>query len=209
MTSLYLREKVDLNELLSQGYCIIDDHALFVEHRMDEVMNEQGITMSSLAKKTGISRQQIHAIVKKQMIPRIDFVLKISSVLKKPVEELFWLTEDAWVEYERENHDDPLFYDMVHGEKVNAAEKKRFIKETGYVYYHKKTKEMVREDQLLFKWKGYKERYLKKELEKVKEKHPSLSVVKQKSLAIQNLKTEFFSEYDKIFKRIGKRIKRE
>lgn len=203
---LYIREKTSISELRMQGYSIVEDDAVFVENCVEEVMQKKGWTVSDLAKQTGLSRQQVHAIVKKQTAPRIDFVLKISEVLETPVEKLFWLTEDAWVEYEREGHDVSLFLDMVHMEKVNAAEKKRFIRETGYVYYHKRTKQMFTEAQLAREWRRFKELYLSQKLKEIEKTHPSLPSLQQRSLAIRLLKEEFYGEHQKIFKRIVKRV---
>ncbi|BBW98936.1 helix-turn-helix transcriptional regulator [Geobacillus subterraneus] len=203
---MYIREKTSISELRMQGYSIIEDDAIFVENCVGDVMKEKGWTVSDLAKKTGLSRQQVHAIVKGKIAPRIDFVLKISSVLETPVEKLFWLTEDAWVEYERKDHDVPLFLDMVHMEKVNAAEKKRFIRETGYVYYHVKTKQMFTEREIAREWRRFKELCLPKALKEVKNTHPSLSSLQQRSLAIRLLKEEFYGVHQKIFKRIVKRV---
>ncbi len=50
-----------------------------------------GLKQSELAEAIGVTRQTIIAIEKGNYTPSVVLALKLSKVLQKPVEELFWL----------------------------------------------------------------------------------------------------------------------
>jgi putative transcriptional regulator len=56
----------------------------------------QGIAQQALASQMGVSRQTIHAIETGKYVPSTVLALKLSSLLKKPVEELFELDSTDW-----------------------------------------------------------------------------------------------------------------
>ena len=54
------------------------------------------LTQEQLALKIGVSRQTINAIEKGKYVPSTVLALKISSVFKQPVEEVFNLEDEDW-----------------------------------------------------------------------------------------------------------------
>ena len=50
----------------------------------------EGLTQEELAKKINISRQMVGLIENNKTIPSVEIALKLSKVLKEPVENLFF-----------------------------------------------------------------------------------------------------------------------
>ncbi|SDP70412.1 putative transcriptional regulator [Streptococcus sp. NLAE-zl-C503] len=50
----------------------------------------EGLTQEELAKKINISRQMVGLIENNKTIPSVEIALKLSKVLKEPIERLFW-----------------------------------------------------------------------------------------------------------------------
>ncbi len=64
-----------------------------VDNRVRDVRTDIGMTQEHLAKLVGVARQSIISIEKGRFIPTIQTALRISAVLKVPVERLFWLKD--------------------------------------------------------------------------------------------------------------------
>ncbi|WP_126248539.1 helix-turn-helix transcriptional regulator [Chitinophaga rhizosphaerae] len=52
------------------------------------------LTQDELARLTGVSRQTINTIESNKYVPSTILALKIAKVFSKPVEEIFFLTEE-------------------------------------------------------------------------------------------------------------------
>ena len=50
----------------------------------------EGLTQEELAKKINTSRQMINLIENNKTIPSVEISLKLSKILKEPIERLFW-----------------------------------------------------------------------------------------------------------------------
>ena len=55
---------------------------------------EKKLTQEELAEKVGVTRQTIGLIEKEKYNPTIALCLKISQVLNKSIDQLFWLEEN-------------------------------------------------------------------------------------------------------------------
>jgi putative transcriptional regulator len=55
-----------------------------------------GLTQQHLANMAEVSRQTINAVESGKYVPSTVLALKLSNILKKPVEELFGLEEKDW-----------------------------------------------------------------------------------------------------------------
>ncbi|WP_318036625.1 helix-turn-helix transcriptional regulator [Dethiobacter alkaliphilus] len=55
---------------------------------------EKQLTQEELAEKVGVTRQTIGLIEKEKYNPTIALGLKLSKVLNKSLDQLFWLEED-------------------------------------------------------------------------------------------------------------------
>ncbi len=67
-----------------------------MENRVKKYREEAGITQEGLAQQAGVSRQSIISIEKGQYVPTTILALKISKLLKVPVEDLFVLEKKDW-----------------------------------------------------------------------------------------------------------------
>jgi len=52
---------------------------------------ELGLTQQELAEQTGLARQSIISIEKGRFTPTIENALRLSEVLDRPIDKLFWL----------------------------------------------------------------------------------------------------------------------
>ncbi|WP_026065205.1 helix-turn-helix transcriptional regulator [Amphibacillus jilinensis] len=57
--------------------------------------NEKKLTQEELAEQVGVTRQTIGLIEKEKYNPTISLGLKLSKVLNKSLDQLFWLEEDG------------------------------------------------------------------------------------------------------------------
>lgn len=131
------REKIkSLDELRERGLIIIDEDKKEIENNILKILKQKQLTISDLSKLTGISRQNLNAIIKGKAIPGVNIALKISYVLNAPIDKLFTLTEDAWVKPFSNKQDYNLYLDVVNLEIVDNSIRKEFIKRTGYEYYN-------------------------------------------------------------------------
>lgn len=128
-----------LDELKEKGYVILSDDDVVVPNRIAEVLEEKGLTPPDLVKMTGISRQSINAVMKGKMKPGVDFVLKVAYVLDKHVEDLFFLTESAWVTTAKSSEESTLFVDIIDLRIIDGKTKKETIAKDGIEYHDIKT----------------------------------------------------------------------
>jgi DNA-binding XRE family transcriptional regulator len=203
---MIVREKIKgLEELRERGLCIIDEDEITVENRILKILKEKELLLSDLAKLTGIPRQNISAVVKKKMKPGIDFALKVSYVLGIPVEEVFSLTEDAWVRPYK-HKDTTLYLDIVNMEIIDNVRKRELIKENGYEYVNFETNEFLTREEYDKKLKQFLKQHTPSKMKELEEEYPELSTVKLTSLAKEELRKEFSEQYVKIFKKLGEKI---
>ncbi|OGH12227.1 MAG: transcriptional regulator [Candidatus Levybacteria bacterium RIFCSPHIGHO2_01_FULL_40_10] len=62
-----------------------------VRNRVQEARLKESLTQEDLAKAAGVTRQTIIAIEKGNYTPSVLLALKIAKVLKKEIEQLFYL----------------------------------------------------------------------------------------------------------------------
>ena len=65
-----------------------------IGNRLKELRTQIGMTQAQLAESVGVARVSIVAIENGRFLPTIETALRISKVLKVPVEDVFWLKED-------------------------------------------------------------------------------------------------------------------
>lgn len=199
-------EKIDsLDELEKRGWYMIDDEVI-LENRLEEIINEKGLLVAELARITGISRQNINAVVKNKMKPGVDFALKVSYVLNVPIEDIFKLK--SWYKPLRQELDDTLFVDVVNLEIINNAVKKERIAENGYEYYNVDTKTFhtKKERDSLLREYVKKNTEAKREEVRKRMKGQKLTVNQINSMANEELKEEFNEIYIKIYRKLGEPV---
>jgi len=205
--TLVMRERInELSELREKGLCIIEDDMITVKNNILTILDQKDLLISDLAKLTGISRQNINAVVRNKMKPGIDFVLKVSFVLGVPAEKLFHLTDDAWIKPYKHERDATLYIDLVNLEIVDTKEKRKAIAETKHEYFQVETGELLTKEDYESRLKDYIDQNRVYKQDTLKEEDDELTVNQIKSLAVEELKSEFNSQYSKIYKKLGRRI---
>lgn len=66
-----------------------------VKNSVKQSRMEKHITQEELAEKVGVTRQTIGLIEKEKYNPTISLGLKLSKVLNKSLDQLFWVEEEA------------------------------------------------------------------------------------------------------------------
>lgn len=204
-----MKEKIkSLEELKDRGLYIIEEDDIVVENNIEEMCKEKKILISDLAKLTGLSRQNINAVTKNKMKPGIDFALKCSFVLGVPVEEIFTLTDNAWIKPYKKGRDSTLYVDIINLEIIGNAEKKKQTQSTGYEYYDLKEKSYLSKAHRDSLSKTYVEENLaeKTEIIKMKYKGKKVSLNKINSITIEELKKDFNERYVRIYKKLGEKL---
>lgn len=201
------REKIEsLAELKEKGLTIIEDDMPTVENHIMQILKEKGLLVSDLAKLTGISRQNINAVVKNKLKPGVDFALKVSHVLGLSVEELFTLTDEAWVKPYKQERDSTLYVDVVNLMILDNTAKKEKIAENGYEYFNQETEKFLTRKEHEEVFKDFMETHTDKRVEKLQRESGDLSSAKVLSLAKEELRKEFNETYIKVYRKLGERI---
>lgn len=195
----------DLAELKESGLYIIEDDETLVDNTLLQVLKEKELNPSDLAKLTGISRQNINAIIHNKMRPGIDSVLKISFVLGEDITELFQLTENAWLVPYKVN-DTPMFIDVMNLQIVDNKEKRSRINKNNHEFYDNETGQTFTKTKHAAMQKEYVETHLEQREQELSLKHSKLSKTMINSYAIDELKREFNQRYNKIYKRLGQKM---
>ena len=201
-------EKIkSLDELNKKGLYIIEDDNVVVENNIEKICKERGLLISDLARITGISRQNINAVTKNKMKPGIDFALKCSYVLGLPVEEIFSLSESAWIKPYKQERDSTLYINMVTLEIIDNTIKKEEVKK-GYEYYNKSNSSYISKIQRDKMSKEYVDSNIDNKVEELRNSNKkNYSLQKINSLAIEMLKDEFNQEVIKVHQKLGEKIK--
>lgn len=202
-------EKINsLDELREKDLYIIYEDSEFVRNDLKEIAEKRGISNADLAKITGVSRQSITDLMKNRMEPRIGFALKLGYRLGIPIEDIFKLTENAWIEPYRGKQGNPLFIDMYNLEIIDNKEKKSRIKKNGFEYYNPETLELITKDAREELIKNHVYSNLESKLQEVEEEYfdENLNANEIESIVIEKLKNEIRSKYLRIYNKLGKKI---
>ena len=204
----YMLKINTIDELKERGLCVIDDEEITLDNNLAIILKNKGLSLSDLAKITGISRQNINAVIKNKMKPGVDFALKVSYVLDVPIEEIFVLLENAWMEPFKQERDETLYLDTLNNEIINNAIKRERIESTKYEYYNVKKNQFLTKEQKDTLLRKYIDTNTVKKIVEIKknEKNEELTINQIKSTAIEELKAEFSKDVVKIYKRLGKPI---
>ena len=164
--AVYKKQIKNLTELKDLGLYVIEDDVETVENRLEEILKERGLLISDLSKLTGISRQNINAVNRNKMKPSIEFVLKVSYVLGlKNVDDIFSLSENAWVKPYRQERDATVYINMLDMTMVDTKQKRKEIKESGCEFYHVETLETFTKEEREELLRNYLEKNLENRIQ--------------------------------------------
>ena len=124
----------NIDEIERNGYTIKEDENR-LQNRIREKLKEKGLSQIELAKRTGISKQNISDIINNKFKPGIDFVLKIATVLEVSVEELFQLEENEWKKIVKSSEGLTMYVDLYKLIIIDNKKRKEKINENGLDYY--------------------------------------------------------------------------
>jgi hypothetical protein len=127
-------------------------------------------------------------------------------VLGISVEELFTLTDSAWVKPYKQERDATLYVNVVNLMILDNTAKKEEIAVNGYEYFNQDTKEYITREQHSELFKKFMKLNTPTKVEELTEESGDLSTTKLMSLAKDELRKEFNETYVKVYKKLGERI---
>lgn len=129
----YICKLNNIEDLKESGYVILGEGEPIINN-VEKIMIEENISRAELSAKTGLCRQYISNVVNCRLVPRITGCLKIAKVLKRPVEEVFELTEESWIKTATIGKDVVLYLDIYNMEIISNDIRKERVKKEDLEY---------------------------------------------------------------------------
>lgn len=132
-----LMEFKNLDEFESNGFVLLNSDILnnTIENNLQKILIAKRISISELSRKTGVSKQVISSSIVKNTKIGLDSAIKISRVLETPIEEIFKLNQNAWVDvYLVEGK--TVYLKMDNFKMVNRTVKNKYIQKYGASFYN-------------------------------------------------------------------------
>lgn len=150
------RKKINSIEDLDKLNLVILNKDDLIKNNLKKILKEKKLKAQDLSNLTGICRQNISQIINNKMIPGIVLASQIATVLGKSVEDIFELTDNAWVKIAKVEKDKSIYIDLHNLEIVDNSIRKEEIKNTGLEYINLKTMECLNKKEYESKRKEYK-----------------------------------------------------
>lgn len=198
-----------IEELSESGYVVFNQSEIIVNN-LQEILNEKQISPADLSKMTGIQRQNINSIIKGTMKPGIDFALKMAYVLNKHVEEIFELTDDAWLQIVKNTDESTLYLNNADLTIIDGKAKSTLVKADHLEYYDSATKRELTKEEYMNELDEYIYDHLYITVEEISENIVSNKKVSERELeamAKKKLTKDFQKSYIPKYSKLAKRIK--
>lgn len=150
----YRRKIKSIAELDKLNLVILNKDFL-IKNNLKKILKEKNLKPQDLSNLTGICRQNISQIINNKMIPGVILASQIAIVLDKKIEDIFELTENAWVKIAKIEKDKTIYIDLYNLEIVENSIRKEEINKTGLEYINLKTMECLTEKEYKIKKKEY------------------------------------------------------
>lgn len=150
----YRRKINSLDDLDKLNLVILNKDDL-IKNNLKKILKEKNLKAQDLSNLTGICRQNISQIINNKMIPGVVLASQIATVLGKRVEDVFELTENAWVKIAKVEKDKTVYVDLYNLEIVDNSIRKEEIKNTGLEYINLRTMECLNKKEYQLKRKEY------------------------------------------------------
>lgn len=199
-----LRSESELNQM---GYVLMDDEEFPLENNLQQILNMRKMTAADLAREVGVTRQSVSFIIRSKMRPGVDFALKAAEVLEVKIEDMFSLTDGAWVQPVSTFRDHAVYLEMKSLEIVGSRKREELIEENGFEYIRFEDGELLTKEQMDEVIHTNKTIHQADRLEKVREESPDLPYNKAKAQANILLNKELNERYGKLYKRIGENFR--
>lgn len=144
---MYMEKLESIQDLKKKGYQI-EPNGILIQNHLKEILEQREITVIELAEKTGMSRQTLHNIINGTYSPGVEMSLKIATVLRVPVEEIFQLKEEAWFSRVKKAGEKNLYVDVLNLVIMDKEAMTEDVKNNGFLYYDTLKQTMITEEQL-------------------------------------------------------------
>lgn len=204
-----IKQLNNIEELNQSGYVIFNQSEI-ITNNLQEILDEKLITPADLSKMTGIQRQNINSIIKGTMKPGIDFALKIAYALNKHVEEIFQLTDDAWLQIVKNSVESTLYLNNSNLTIIDGKAKSALIKADNLEYYDTVTKRELTKEQYMNELDEYIYDHLYITVEEISQTIVSNKKISERELeaiAKKRLTSDFQKRYIPKYSKLAKRIK--
>lgn len=126
-----------LREFEEMGFVLLSNEVInnTINNNLQKILIAKRITISELSRKTGVSKQVISSSIVKNTKIGLDSAIKISRVLETPIEDIFELKDNAWVDVYIVNGK-TVYLNMKDLQMIYSNEKKKYINENGTKYYN-------------------------------------------------------------------------
>lgn len=127
----------NLKEFESCGFVLLNSDIVnnTIDNNLQQILIAKRITISELSRRTGVSKQVISSSIVKNTKIGLDSAIKISRVLKTPIEEIFKLNHNAWVDVYRVDGK-TVYLNMSDLTMVKSIERNEYIQKYGVSYYN-------------------------------------------------------------------------
>lgn len=132
-----LKKFDNIDEFEKMNFVLLSNDVISntIDNNLQKLLLAKRITISELSRKTGVSKQVIsNSIVKNTKID-LDSAIKISRVLKTPIEDIFMLKKNSWVDVYIVNGK-TVYLNMKTLTMVSSEEKNMYIKTHKLKYYN-------------------------------------------------------------------------
>lgn len=204
-----IKQLDNIEDLGKSGYIVFDQREIMVNN-LQKILDEKQLGPADLSKMTGIQRQNINSIIKGTMKPGIDFALKMAYVLDKHVEDIFELTDDAWLQIVKSSGESTLYLNNANLTIIDGKSKSALIKADNLEYYDIETKTELTKEDYLKELEGYIYDHLYITVEEIAQTIVTSKKTSERELeaiAKKKLTSDFQKRYIPKYSKLAKRIK--
>lgn len=145
-----MKQFVPVDQLKTLQYQFSPPHPP-VETHVSDIIKQSGLTFKEAAQMIGISRQGLDLYIRGELQPTVEIALKLSHLLDTPVEDLFSLTETAWLTTAKDDEGRTIYYDhmaeeLLSGETMKGKRRTvHYSREMGETISQRTFKQIIKE----------------------------------------------------------------
>lgn len=168
-----------LQQLRAMGFQFEDNSPRVINH-LDQLIRERELSIVEIANIVGVSRQTIDSFVSNRSSPNLQLGLKIAHIFGMKVEDIFYLTDMAWVETAKDDEKRTMYFDRLTYRVLSGLDMKDYDK---FEHVHLATGETVPLPLFKEKQKATEEEAVTQHLERnpTKNKRDELAKVKEEA----------------------------
>ncbi|MFY0521545.1 helix-turn-helix transcriptional regulator [Lysinibacillus sp. UGB7] len=207
LDNIIIGEKLDsVDTLKERGYVLVEDHKEDrVEHRIEELLEEYQLTGADIAALIGQTRQSINRAMLGTTIPSVEFALRLAFVLGKSVEDIFSLGgESLWVEKIIGSSNSYIYLQTKDLVILNKELRDEALAKNNAEYWNVQTNELLSREEYINRQKSYIQSQKAALMEELKATNPHLSNNERLSIAAKQLREEFDTDYELLYKQVGR-----